>query len=88
VLLILLTVMGVFVTGPARNYLAERGRISSMEREAQRLEQANAKLQSEITQLRQPAEMERLARECLGMVSAGQTAIVLPSESTTGLSGC
>jgi len=88
VLLIVLTLLGAFATSPVRNYLSERGHISALQRQAQQLEDANAALQTEIARLRQPAEMERLARQCLGMVAAGETAFVLSSRSTTRMSGC
>jgi cell division protein FtsB len=42
------------------------------------LERQNADLRATINGLNDPAELERLARECLGMVGPGETALVIP----------
>jgi len=75
-LLIMITFLGVFATAPLREYLSERGHIAELERKTQGLERANAALQVDIVRLHDPAEKERLARECLGMVEAGEIAFV------------
>jgi cell division protein FtsB len=76
-LLIMITVLGVFAAAPFREYLSERGHIAELERKTQGLERANATLQADIVRLHDPAEKERLARECLGMVKAGEIAFVI-----------
>ncbi len=76
VLAVLVTVLGVVSLGPVREYLGERARIATLERQAQMLERANAGLEAEIKRLHDPAELERLARECLGMVRPGEIAFV------------
>lgn len=81
ILLIAVTVLAVLLTVPARQYLSERGRIDALERQAERLQAANATLQTQIARLHDPAEMERLARECLGMVEAGEIAFVIGSRT-------
>ena len=43
------------------------------------LEAENADLRVEISRLHDPAELEELARACLGMVGPGEVAFVLPS---------
>jgi len=75
-LLIVITLLGVFATAPFREYLSERGHIADLQRKAEGMEQANATLQADIVRLHDPAEKERLARECLGMVEAGEIAFV------------
>jgi cell division protein FtsB len=75
-LLIVITFLGVFATAPFREYLSERGHIAELERKTQGMERANATLQADIVRLHDPREKERLARECLGMVEAGEIAFV------------
>jgi cell division protein FtsB len=75
-LLILLTFLAVFAAAPSRMYLSERGHIAELQRKTQGLERANAALQADIVRLHDPAEKERLARECLGMVQGGEIAFV------------
>ena len=76
VLLVVVTVLGVLSLMPLRELLSERGRVADLERQAQGLEQANADLSAQIATLRDPAELERRARECLGMVESGEVAFV------------
>ena len=75
-LAVLLTVVAVFAVAPARAYLDQRAAIARLERRAQALARANAQLQAEIDRLKDPAVIERLARECLGMVRPGEIAFV------------
>ncbi|HEX7463440.1 MAG TPA: septum formation initiator family protein [Actinomycetota bacterium] len=76
ILLVVVTVLGVLSLMPLRELLSERGRIVDLQRQAQGLEQANAELSAQIARLRSPAELERRARECLGMVESGEVAFV------------
>jgi cell division protein FtsB len=76
-LLIALTLLALIAIAPSRAYLSERGHIAELQRKAEGLERANAVLQSEIVRLHEPAEKERLARECLGMVKPGEIAFVI-----------
>jgi cell division protein FtsB len=76
-LLIVLALLAAFATAPAREYLAARGHIAELQRKADELARANAALQADIVRLHDPAEKERLARACLGMVEAGEIAFVI-----------
>lgn len=88
-LLVIVTLLGVFSAVPIRQYAEQRSRIAGLEREAARLEQANATLESEIARLRDPAELERLARECLGMVKPGEVAfVVVPKDGQPRPTSC
>ena len=78
VLLVVLAILILLSLVPTRRYLAQRSRIAELEREATRLEQQNDALRADILKLRDPAEIERLARECLGMVRPGEVALVTP----------
>ena len=75
-LLIMITILAVFAMAPFREYLSERGHIAELQRKVEGMELANTALQAEIVRLHDPAEKERLARECLGMVDAGEIAFV------------
>jgi len=88
-LVIVLTVLAVFFTVPVREYLSQHSRIAELERQAGTLEQENAGLRVEMAKLYDPAELERLARECLGMVGPGEIAFVMASRAhDAALSDC
>ena len=77
-LIVVVAILCLLALVPGRQILEQRGRIADLERQATRLEQLNAELRTEITKLHSPAELERLARECLGMVKPGEIALVTP----------
>ncbi|HEX9122436.1 MAG TPA: septum formation initiator family protein [Actinomycetota bacterium] len=79
-----LSLLVLLSLGPARASLSQRAQIADLERQTQLLEDANARLQTQISRLRDPAELERLARECLGMVKPGETAFVTTPNSPDG----
>ena len=76
ILAALIVVVAVLSIVPLRQLLAGRAEIARLEHDAQRLEQANDTLESQVARLHDPRELERLARECLGMVRPGETAFV------------
>ena len=78
VLLIAIGVLVVMALVPIGRYLDQRAAIADLERRAAVLEDRNAALRTEISGLHDPAELERLARECLGMVGPGEIAFVTP----------
>jgi cell division protein FtsB len=65
---------------PAKQYLAQRDRIADLEVQIRALTAERGRLQHRVDRLRDPAELERLARECLGMVKPGEIAFVGVSE--------
>jgi cell division protein FtsB len=73
VALILLTL----AVAPLRTLLDQRSRLGQLERQAGDLADRNARLVARIDRFSDPAFLERLARECLGMVRPGETAFVL-----------
>jgi cell division protein FtsB len=79
ILLVTVLVLAIMGTVPLRGFVAQRARIADLERQTAALEQANSKLRSQIQALHDPSELERLARECLGMVEPGEVALVVPS---------
>jgi cell division protein FtsB len=66
----------VFAVAPTRAYLHQRAQLSDLQRQADQLEQQNTELERRIADLNDPATLERLARECLGMVEPGEIAFV------------
>jgi cell division protein FtsB len=65
---------------PAKSYLRQRGLLADLRQQTQELQQENAKLQERVTSLKDPAYLEILARQCLGMVKPGQIAFVTVPE--------
>ena len=80
VLLILLLTVLAFAISPLRALLSARDELDGLRRQARVLEVENATLQDRISELRDPSYLERLARECLGMVEPGETAFVTVPE--------
>jgi cell division protein FtsB len=78
-LVVVLTVL-TFAIAPLRALLVERAKLDELQRQTQVVEQQNEALNRRIFQLRDPAYLERLARECLGMVAPGETAFVTVPE--------
>jgi cell division protein FtsB len=62
---------------PLRGYLGQRSQLAQLRRQASVLEHQNATLQTKIDELSDPTYLERVARECLGMVKPGETAFVI-----------
>jgi cell division protein FtsB len=77
VLLVVVMLLGLALVYPARLYLDQRGKVAELQRQTQELSDQKALLSRQIDQLGDPAYLERLARECLGMVRPGETAFVV-----------
>jgi len=75
-LLVIVLMTMAFSMAPLHAYLQQRSKIAELERQSRVLERANADLAQRVVQLHDPTELERLARECLGMVRPGETAFV------------
>ena len=74
---------------PLKTYLVQRSRLDRMSHQVQLLEQQNSKLESQVRMLRDPAYLERLARQCLGMVKPGEIPfIVVPKGGSPAPPGC
>ncbi len=61
---------------PARNLIQQRAQLARLQQQAVQLQQQNDVLQARVTQLGDPNYLEKLARECLGMVKPGEVAFV------------
>jgi cell division protein FtsL len=77
----LLVAVAILVVMAIVRYLDQRSAIADVERRAAELEAENADLRVEISRLHDPAELERLARACLGMVGPGEVAFVMPGRT-------
>ena len=66
---------------PLRQYLTQRSEIGSLERKIEALIQERNRLELRVEQLNDPQELERIARECLGMVKPGEIAFVAVPKS-------
>jgi len=72
-------VIGVLLlsVAPARMYFDQKAELARFERQAAVLERKNGALAARAGQLRDRAFLERLARQCLGMVKPGEIAFVV-----------
>jgi cell division protein FtsB len=75
-LVVAVSLILVAAIAPARNLIQQRAQLAHLREQTIELERQNATLQSRATQLGDPAYLEKLARECLGMVKPGEVAFV------------
>lgn len=80
-LALVVTALLFYLVVPIRTYLAQRDRLNRLERQTQLLEEQNTKLQHQVDQLHDPAYIERIARECLGMVKDGEIGFIVVPKS-------
>jgi cell division protein FtsB len=76
-------VIGVLVlsVAPAQMYFEQIAEVARLERQVAALSRTNDTLSARAEQLRDRAFLERLARQCLGMVKRGEIAfVVVPKE--------
>lgn len=88
VLAAILILTGVASAGVVRQYLSQRAEIDRLEQEVRSIEADRVRLENEIDRLHDPAHLERLARECLGMVKPGEIRFVVPDDSGTPPTRC
>jgi cell division protein FtsB len=78
-----------YVLMPFRTYMAQRSQLARLERQSAALQQQNANLQRRIRRLNDPNYLERVARECLGMVRPGEIAfVVVPGNGSAFAPDC
>lgn len=66
---------------PLRTYIAQRDRLEQLERQSQILQTRNADLLAQVRKLNDPAYVEQVARECLGMVKQGEIPFIVVPRS-------
>jgi cell division protein FtsL len=80
VLLALIVLLLVVASaGVLRQYVAQRSEIDRLARRVEALETERVRLERELARLHDPEHLERLARECLGMVRPGEIRFVVPN---------
>jgi cell division protein FtsB len=88
-LAVVITALLLSLVVPLRTYMAQRDHLSKLEGQTRVLQQQNAILEAKVRQLHDPAYLERLARECLGMVKPGEIGfIVVPKDGESKPPGC
>ncbi len=76
-LLMIALAVVLLAIAPLRGYLDERGQLADLRQQATVLERQNQALHDSIDRLSDASFLERMARECLGMVMPGETAFVI-----------
>jgi cell division protein FtsB len=88
-LLVVVAALLVAAMYPLRAYLNERAQIASLEQRVTDLRHSNTQLDGRIRRLHDPAYLERMARECLGMVKPGEIPfVVVPKHGKAGARVC
>ncbi len=77
VLAVIVTALLVYLVVPLRTYIDQRNQLSDLQRQTAFLEEQNRLLQRRVALLHDPEYLERLARECLGMVRPGEIGFVV-----------
>jgi cell division protein FtsB len=79
-------VAAVVIAGaPARQWWAQRGEIERAETDLEQITEDNAALQARLDRMKDPAEVERVARAELGMVREGEESYSVLPPATAGL---
>lgn len=65
---------------PLRQYVDQRSSIAELERRVEQLQADRDRLATQVEKLRDPVYLERIARQCLGMVKPGEIAFVAVPE--------
>ncbi|HEX7247201.1 MAG TPA: septum formation initiator family protein [Actinomycetota bacterium] len=77
VLCVVVLFMLTLAVAPLRGLIDQRAQLTRLERRADVLAERNAELEEHIGRLNDPIYLERVARQCLGMVRPGETAFVM-----------
>jgi cell division protein FtsB len=84
ILAVAITALLIYLVVPLRPYLAQRDRLTQLQRQTQILEQQRTTLERQVQRLKDPAYLERIARECLGMVKKGEIGFIVVPEGSSG----
>ena len=79
----MVTALLIYLAVPLRTYVAQRDRLNQLERQTQILEEQKTRLQKQVELLQDPAYLERIARECLGMVKKGEIGFIVVPEGSS-----
>jgi cell division protein FtsB len=67
----------LYLAVPVQTYLTQRRDMARLQQQMHVLEQQSGKLRAQVRQLHDPNYLERIARECLGMVKRGEIGFVI-----------
>ena len=70
-----------YLVVPLRTYITQRDRLRQLEHQSQILQRQNADLQAQVRRLNDPAYVEQIARQCLGMVKQGEIPFIVVPRS-------
>ena len=88
-LLVAVSLILLAAIAPARNLIEQRAQLAHLHQQAQELQHENDALQAQVTQLGDPTYLEKLARQCLGMVKPGEVAFVtIPQHGAPARPNC
>jgi cell division protein FtsL len=76
-LLLAVVVLLFALAVPIRTLMQQRSDLAHLQQEEQTLRQDNQALRTQVTRLHDPAYLERVARECLGMAKPGEIQFVI-----------
>jgi cell division protein FtsB len=82
ILAVVATALLIYLIAPLRAYMGQRERLNQLQRQTQILEQQKAVLERQVQLLKDPAYLERIARECLGMIKKGEIGFIVVPEGT------
>ena len=77
VLCVIVLFLLTLAVAPLRGLIDQRSHLARLERQSETLTLRNAQLEARIELLNDPAYLERVARQCLGLVRPGETAFVM-----------
>lgn len=83
VLLIVMFAVLTLAIAPFRAYMGQRTQIADLQKQTATLTHDNFVLQGQVNKLSDPKELNRIARECLGMVRPGETAFMTVPKNGT-----
>lgn len=83
ILAVVVTALLIYLVVPFRTYVAQRDHLNQLERQTQILQEQKARLERQVRMLQDPAYLERIARECLGMVKKGEIGFIVVPEGST-----
>jgi cell division protein FtsB len=75
----------VIAGAPARQWWSQRGEINQAEEELRQLSEDNEALEARLDRMQDPQEVERVARDELGMVREGEESYSILPPATAGV---
>jgi cell division protein FtsB len=76
ILALVVTALLFHLVVPLRTYVTQRDRLERLERQTRILEERNTQLERQVARWNDPAYVELIARQCLGMVKKGEIPLV------------